>query len=92
MAVRLSMTSTPGGPEVIRRVYIACLRRDGLQERGRQARYRHFFALFENFSAYVDLFLLQDLVSDDCAAVTFVMPFDDVRTPSVPGDDATYGE
>ena len=75
----------PRSPDVIRRMCIACLWRDGRQGRRRQARYRHFFALFENFSAYVDMFLLQDLVPDDCAAVTFVMPFDDFRTPSVPG-------
>jgi len=56
------------------------------------ARYDDFFALFESFSGYVDFFLLQDLVTDDRAAVTFFMPFDDFRTPSVPEDDATYRE
>jgi hypothetical protein len=56
------------------------------------ARYDDFFALFENFGGYVDFFLLQDLVTDDGAAVTFFMPFDDFRTPSVPEDDATYRE
>ena len=56
------------------------------------ARYDDFFALFENFSGYVDFFLLQDLVTDDGAAVTFFMPFDDFRTPAVPEDDATYRE
>jgi hypothetical protein len=56
------------------------------------ARYGDFFALFENFSGYVDFFLLQDLVTDDCAAVTFFMPFDDFRTASAPEDDATYRE
>jgi hypothetical protein len=56
------------------------------------ARYHDFFALFENFSGYVDFFLLQDLVTDDRAAVRFFMPFDDFRTPSVPEDDATYRE
>ena len=52
------------------------------------ARYNDFFALFENFSGYVDFLLLQDLVTDDRAAVTFFMPFDDFKTPSVPEDDA----
>jgi hypothetical protein len=56
------------------------------------ARYDDFFALFENFSGYVDFFLLQDLVTDDSAAVRFFMPFDDFRTSSVPADDATYRE
>lgn len=56
------------------------------------ARYDDFFALFQNFNGYVDFFLLQDLVGDDRAAVTFFMPFDDFRTPSVPKDDATYRE
>ena len=56
------------------------------------ARYRDFFALFESFSGYVDFFLLQDLVSDDRSAVTFFMPFDDFKTPSVPKDRDTYTE
>jgi hypothetical protein len=56
------------------------------------ARYDDFFALFENFSEYVDFFLLQDLVTDDRAAVAFFMPFDDFRTPSAPENDATYRE
>src|SRR5438093_10148293 len=33
-----------------------------------------FFALFERFSGYVNFFLLQDLVTDDYAAVRFFMP------------------
>jgi len=56
------------------------------------ARYHDFFALFQNFSGYVDFFLLQDLVTDDVAAVKFFMPFDEFRTASVPKDDATYRE
>ena len=56
------------------------------------ARYRDFFALFEDFGGYVDFFLLQDLLTGDCADVRFFMPFDDFRTPSVPEDDATYRE
>jgi hypothetical protein len=55
-------------------------------------RYDDFFALFENFSGYVDFFLLQDIVTDDCASVRFFMPFDDFRSASVPEDDATYRE
>jgi hypothetical protein len=45
------------------------------------ARYEDFFALSEDFSGYVDFFLLQDLVTDDRAAVTFFIPFDDFRPP-----------
>jgi hypothetical protein len=56
------------------------------------ARYGDFFELFEDFTGYVDFFLLQDLVTDDRAAVTFFMPFDNFRTPAVPQDDATYKE
>ena len=57
------------------------------------ARYSEFFALFENFSGYVEFFLLQDLVTDDDrTAVKFFMPFDDFSSPSVPGDVATYQE
>ena len=59
---------------------------------GTLARYRDFFALFESFIGYVDFFLLQDLVSEDCSAVTFFMPFDDFKTPSVPKDRYTYTE
>ena len=55
-------------------------------------RYRNFFALFENFSGYVDFFLLQDLVTDDCSAVMIFPPFDDFKTPSVPKDIETYRE
>ena len=56
------------------------------------ARYCDFFALFESFNGYVDFFLLQDLVIDDCSAVLFSMPFDDFKTPSVPKDRDTYTE
>jgi hypothetical protein len=55
-------------------------------------RYRDFFALFENFSGYVDFFPVQDLVSEDCSAVTVFPPFDDFKTPSVPNDVDTYRE
>ena len=56
------------------------------------ARYRNFFTLFDDFSGYVDFFLLQDLVTDECSAVTFFMPFDDFKSPSVPKDGDTYKE
>ena len=77
---------------------LECIRRHylGLDDPSRLGetleRYRDFFALFESFSGYVDFFLLQDLVTDDCSAVTFFMPFDDFKTPSVPKDFDTYLE
>lgn len=56
------------------------------------ARYSNFFALFHDFSGYVDFFLLQDLVSEDGSSVKFSMPFDDFKTPAKPQDRATYAE
>jgi|SRR6185503_16984375 len=55
-------------------------------------RYRDFFRLFENFSGYVDFFLLQDLVTDDCSGVRVVPPFDEFKNSSVPRDVDTYRE
>ncbi len=75
---------------------LECIRRHylGLDDPSRLGetlkRYRDFFALFESFKGYVDFFLLQDLVTDDYSAVTFCMPFDDFKTPSVPKDFDTY--
>jgi hypothetical protein len=56
------------------------------------ARYRNFFALFEDFKGYIEFFMLQDLVTEDCSAVRFFMPFDDFNIPSVPRDGDTYKE
>jgi len=56
------------------------------------ARYRDFFALFEDFRGYVEFFMLQDLVTVDCSAVRFFMSFDDFNAPSVPSDVDTYKE
>ena len=55
-------------------------------------RYGDFFALFGDFRGYVEFFMLQDLVVDDYSAVTFFMPFDEFKTPPVPGDVDTYRE
>ena len=38
-------------------------------------RYASFFELFESFRGYVDFFLLQDIVTDDYAAVNCHAPF-----------------
>ena len=55
-------------------------------------RYAGFFALFGDFHGYVDFFLLQDLVSSDCEAVRFFMPFNDFSPPAIPRDLDTYLE
>jgi hypothetical protein len=47
-------------------------------------RYKAFFALFENFSGYVDFFLLNDLVTDDLSAVNFFSPFQDFNESPLP--------
>ncbi len=54
------------------------------------ARYRDFFALFVDFRGFVDFFLLQDIVSEDCSSVTLFMPFAEFTLPAVPGDLTTY--
>ena len=66
--------------ECIRRYYLG--QRSPLGET--LARYRDFFALFKSFSGYVNFFMLQDLVTDDCSAVMFFMPFDDFKTSLCP--------
>jgi len=40
-------------------------------------RYADFFDLFGDFRGYVEFFLLQDIVTEDCSAVKFSMPFDE---------------
>ena len=75
---------------------LECIRRHYLRQSSplgeTLARYNAFFALFGDFGGYVDFFLLQDLVSADCLAVNFFMPFDDFSTPSVPKDRDSYEE
>jgi hypothetical protein len=56
------------------------------------ARYDTFFALFGDFSGYVDHFLLHDLVTGDREGIRFFTPFDDFRTPAVPRDVESYRE
>jgi hypothetical protein len=55
-------------------------------------RYHDFFALFGDFRGYVNFFLLQDLVTDDYAAIKFFMPFDNFETSSVPRELDIYKE
>jgi hypothetical protein len=44
------------------------------------------------FQGYVDFFLLQDLVSSECEAVRFFMPFNDFNPSAIPRDLGAYLE
>jgi hypothetical protein len=52
--------------------------------------YRDFFGLFGNFQGYVRHFLLEDLVTDDCSAVRFFMPFDNFTSSPLPASIDVY--
>lgn len=54
------------------------------------ARYADYFRLFADFRGYVEFFLLQDLVTHDCAAVNFFLPFDGFNSSPVPDSMAAY--
>jgi hypothetical protein len=54
------------------------------------ARYANFFQLFGDFRGYVEFFLLQDLVNEDCVAVQFFAPFEDFGPWPVPDSLAAY--
>jgi hypothetical protein len=75
---------------------LECIRRHYLGQRSpldeTLARYRDFFALFGDFTGYVEFFMLQDLVTTDRSAVRFFMLFDDFGIPSVPWDGDSYRE
>ena len=53
-------------------------------------RYAAFFDLFGDFRGYVEFFLLQDLVTEDCSAVKFFMPFQDFATSPLPASTEVY--
>jgi hypothetical protein len=53
-------------------------------------RYADFFALFGDFRGYVEFFLLQDLVTDDSAAVRFFTPFSEFAPWPVPVNTEEY--
>lgn len=55
-------------------------------------RYAEFLALFQNFTGYVDFFLLQDMVTSDCSEVKFALPFDDFASSPFPRDVNAYRE
>jgi len=65
---------------------VECIRRHYLEEPSPLdevlARYADFFRLFRDFTGYVEYFLLQDMVSDDCSAVRFSAPFEDFAATS----------
>ena len=73
---------------------VECIRRHYCGEssplRDVLARYADFFGLFEGFQGYVEHFLLQDLVSDDCSAVRFFAPFEDFATSPLLGSGEAY--
>ena len=54
------------------------------------ARYADYFRLFGDFRGYVEFFLLQDLVTDDCSAVKFFSPFEGFNSSPVPDNKAVY--
>jgi len=54
-------------------------------------RYADFFDLFGDFRGYVEFFLLHDLVTADCSAVKFLLPFIDFdRQPPHPESVAAF--
>ena len=53
-------------------------------------RYSSFFGLFGDFRRYVEFFLLQDLVTEDCSTVKFFMPFDGFASSPVPDSLGAY--
>lgn len=56
------------------------------------ARYREFLEAHRDFQGYVEFFLLQGLVSDDCSSVGFFLPFDDLTTSPLPESLEAYDE
>ncbi len=73
---------------------VECIRRHYCGERSpltdTLARYADFFDLFSDFRGYVEFFLLQDLVTEDCVAVRFFAPFEDFTTSALPGSLGAY--
>lgn len=71
---------------------LECIRRHYQDEESPLAstlsEYAGFFELFNDFSGYVDFWLLQDLVGDD--QIRFWLPFDDFQTRAVPQDVESY--
>ena len=53
-------------------------------------RYADFFALFGDFRGYVEFFLLQDLVTEDCSEVKLFLPLNDFMPWPVPASVDEY--
>ncbi len=73
---------------------VECIRRHYLNEDSplsdTLARYAAYFRLFGDFRAYVEFFLLQDMVTDDCSAVKFFSAFEGFNSSPVPHSMAAY--
>lgn len=76
---------------------LECIRRHYAGERSGKPleavldRYADFFALFGDFTGYIDFFLLQDLVADDYSEIRFFTDdFDDFASDPLPRDLLTY--
>ena len=46
--------------------------------------YNDYFALFDDFNGFCEFFLLQDLLSDGCGRVEFLLPFTDFGSSPMP--------
>jgi hypothetical protein len=53
-------------------------------------RYSDFFRLFSDFRGYVQFFLLQELVVDECLGVKISQPFDNFRGSPAPRNPDEY--
>jgi hypothetical protein len=73
---------------------VECIRRHYRDERSplsdTLARYADFFSLFGGFRGYVEYFLLQDLVTEDCSAVRFFTLFEDFTKSPLPESVDAY--
>ena len=72
--------------ECIRRYY----RSESSPLSGPLNRYADFFRIFGDFRGYVEFFLLQDLVTEDCSAVRFFTRFEDFTTSPLPASLEAY--
>lgn len=55
-------------------------------------RYKSFFDLFVNFQGYIDFFLLQDYVTDDCKSVFIAPPYNGFKSAPIPKTVDEYSE
>lgn len=73
---------------------VECIRRHYRNEQSPLSeplgRYQAFFGLFRDFRGYVEFFLLQDMVTEDCSEVRFFMPFKDFTTSPLPESIDAY--